>query len=111
MERFDDDQIQTSRRGCNSVNGNRDPGNCTTSRPRTWLTGVLPELGSWIRNKRDSERYGICTQQRFICERAGETLCARVREALRQRSQAVTEPQMDRSSPARPLLQPKRGTT
>lgn len=79
MEGFDDDQFQTSLRGCDSVDGDRNPGICTGSYPGTRLAGLLRELGCWIPLNRAGKRYGIGTQ-RFVCERASE---AHVGEALR----------------------------
>lgn len=96
MEGFEDDQFETSWRGRDFVDGDRDAGNCTGSRSRARLAGFLPEPGSRIRIKRDRERHGIGTQ-RLVCERASK---APVTEALRQRSQ-VTMPQLDRSRSAR----------
>ena len=86
-EGFEDDQFQTSWHGRHFFSDDRDAGNCTGSRSRARLAGVLPEPACRIRIKRDSERYGIGTQ-RLVCERASE---ADHGEALRQRSQDVTE--------------------
>ena len=86
MEGFEDDQFQTSWRGRDFVNGDRDAGNCTGGCSRARLAGFLPEPGCRIPIKRDSERYGIGTQ-RLLCERASK---APVSEALRHRSQDVT---------------------
>jgi len=60
-EGFEDDQFQTSWRGRDFVNDDRDAGNCTGSCSRARLAGFLPEPGCRIRIKRDSERYGIGT--------------------------------------------------
>ena len=80
---------QTSWRGCNSVNDNRDRGNGTASCPRTRLTGFLRELGRWIPRYPDNACHVVGT--RFVCERASETL---VGEALRPRAQDVSRSSM-----------------
>jgi DNA-binding HxlR family transcriptional regulator len=93
MKEIDDDKIQTSGHGYSSVSDDRGSSNCTAGRPRTRLAGVLSELGCWI-PQRASERRG--SSQRYVHECASK---ARSSEAARRRSQAVIDPQMDRSSP------------
>src|SRR5260370_25761813 len=76
--------FQTSWRGCNSVNDNRDPGHGTASCPRTRRAGFLRELGRWIPRYPGNACYVVGA--RFVCERASETL---VGEVLRPRPQDV----------------------
>jgi hypothetical protein len=78
VEGLEDDQLQTSCRGCGSVNGDCNPWNGTASRPRTGLTGFLPKLGCRLPVKGDIERYGIGTW-RFVWQRASK---AHLSEAL-----------------------------
>jgi hypothetical protein len=101
---LDDDQLQTSWRGSDFVDGDCDPRNCTGSCPGTRHAGFLPEPWCRIPIKRDSGRYGIGTQ-RFVCERASE---AHFSEELRQLSQDVTGRQIDRSGSSLSVLKPGR---
>src|ERR1700688_3242814 len=48
VEGFDNELLQTSKRGCDSFSGDRAPGICTASCRRIRLTGFLPEPGCGI---------------------------------------------------------------
>jgi hypothetical protein len=71
VEGFDNDQFQTSWRGCDSVDRDRNPGNCAAGCPGTRLAGVLREPGCWIQLEPDGKCNGVGTQPP-ICERASE---------------------------------------